>query len=247
MRFNYLAHNILRIKKKIEVFNIFFKSLLINQLPIPILADGFKILKLKNISKKKELSLYIVFIERIAGLISNLTLAFFFVNIYIYYFLYNYLYIVLTIELISLIIFIQFNQFFILKIPYLNYVFLYIKKINKIDKIILITLIFSFCSQLLSLLTIFYILTLFFNAKLIFSILLFFQLSNLIISLPLFINGIGIREVMYGIIFHSVLKVDYSYAILSASLINVVTIINIIMVLIFINKEKFLFFFMKIK
>lgn len=217
--------------------------MLISQIPIPVLAEGYKAYELKEISNQREKSVYIVLIERICGLISNLILIIIFCNVFIYKFYYNYFYIGFTLTLIFLVIFNKFRSIFLLRVFYLNYIYLYIKHIKNISKILLFTLVYSFASQIISLVTVIYTLSLFYNFELVFSIILFIQLSNLIISLPIFVNGIGIREVLYGTIFYTFLDLDSSFSVLSASLINSVNLINLFLLFSIFN----LFFFMKIK
>lgn len=217
--------------------------MLISQLPIPVLAEGYKAYELKEISNQREKSIYIVLIERISGLISNLILITILFNAFIYKFYYNYFYICLILTLIFLIILLKFRSIFLMRIFYLNYIYLYIKNIKNISKIIFFTLVYSVANQITSLITVIYTLSLFYNLELVFSITLFIQLSNLIISLPIFVNGIGIREALYGLIFYKLLDLDTSFSILSASLVNSANLINLVLLFSIFN----LFFFIKIK
>jgi len=248
-RFLYLSKNILTKHNPKKLFFIFLKSLLLSQVSIAILADSLRAIELKEISNQREKSVYIILIERFSGLVSNLILLLIFFNYFIYNYFIDYFKLLLVFELILIIIFIRFYNIFLLRIPYLNYIFLYVKNIQNIINIFYISLIYSLVSQIISIIIILYSLTLFFNLKVVFSIMLFIQLSNLIIALPIFINGIGIREALYGIIFHTVLKLDYSYAFIAASIINISTLFNLsLLFIIFIIYGKLLSFdFIKIR
>lgn len=214
-----------------------------HQLPIPAGAEVYKIYDLYGISNQREKSFYAVLIERIAGLFSNATMLLIIFNFSIYEYLNKFYIIFLAFQILVIILIKFFYKFFFIRIPYFNYAYLSIRKIKSILKILTTVFAYSIVSQCISLVMISYCLSLFYSLDLVFSVLFFVQLSNLIIALPIFISGWGVREFLYALIFSNFLKIDFANSVFAASIINLSSIA--ILISMYLCYKLFYLFFAK--
>jgi len=226
--------------------DIFITSLGLSYVPIPGAQELYKYYDISKLSKNKELSFYIVIIERIFGLIGNLSILLLLIFIFFSKFIfttYNFYLAIFCLCLMIVFFFILF--YFSIKIinafPYLSYAFHYLK-LNILNFRIFVfkIYIYSIFLQIFSIFSSFYAISFFSSIENYLLLIFYLQIAAIIVAIPVSFFGIGLRDIVYVSIFTSQLNFNASNVASSSTFINfftILTVISSIFILLFFRKK----------